>query len=110
MNFSDRASATDSTASGPGTSPTSTTGQSGLTSSRNPDRHGLRWQEAIGVLSWGALSFVAILFVGADSPREIIIAWVVALFVATWFLTALAARTVRRFPTQHRGQDRDRRR
>lgn len=42
--------------------------RNGLTSSRNPDRHGLPFQEAIGLMSWGALSFAATLFIRIDNP------------------------------------------
>lgn len=78
---------------------------SGLTSSRNPDGRGPWWHGAVGILSWGALSFAAILFVGADNPGKVFDAWVLAIFLGIWIVTALTARTVRRIPTRHKGQN-----
>lgn len=78
--------------------------RSGLTSSRNPERHGPRLQEAIGLLSWGALSFAATLFVRMDDPREIFVAWALAIFLVTWIVTAVASRAVRLLPVRHRNQ------
>lgn len=80
----------------------------GLTSSRNPRGHAPLWQEAIGVLSWGGLSFAAIAFVRWGASENLITTWVIGIFVATWIATALAARVVRNFPTHHEGTTHDR--
>lgn len=79
-----------------------------LTSSRNPRGHAPLWQEAIGVLSWGGLSFAAIVFVRWGTSENLITTWVIGIFVATWIATALAARVVRNFPTHHEGTTHDR--
>jgi hypothetical protein len=84
--------------------------RTGLTSSRNPDRHGPPFQEAIGLLSWGALSFAATLFIRVDSPKEIVVAGALMIFLITWTVTALAARTVRLLPVRTRGEGSDQRR
>lgn len=78
--------------------------RSGLTSSRNPDRHGPRVQEAIGLLSWGALSFAATLFVRMDDPHEVFVVWALGIFFVTWIVTALASHTVRLLPAHPRGR------
>lgn len=84
--------------------------RSGLTSSRNPDRHGPPIQEAIGLMSWGTLSFAATLFARIDNSREIFVAWTLAIFLVTWIVTAVASRTVRLLPVRHRSQARARHR
>ena len=78
--------------------------RSGLTSSRNPERRGPRVQEAIGLLSWGALSFAATLFVRMDNPREVFVAWALAILLVTWIVTAVASRRVRQLPVRNRSQ------
>jgi hypothetical protein len=84
--------------------------RSGLTSSRNPNRHGLPIQEAIGLMSWGALSFAATVFIRIDNPRVILFVWALAIFLITWIVTAMASRTVRLLPVRHRNQTRARHR
>ena len=89
---------------------TDTRARPGLTSSRNPDRHGPPVQETIGLLSWGALALAATSFIRVDDPQELIITWALVIFFATWIVTALAARRVRLLPARHRSQGSVRRR
>ncbi|MFM8858197.1 MAG: hypothetical protein ACKOI2_13565 [Actinomycetota bacterium] len=84
--------------------------RAGLTSSRNPDRHGPPFQEVIGLMSWGGLTFAATLFIRMDNPREIFVAWALAIFLVTWIVTALASHTVRLIPVRNKNQGSDRRR
>ena len=99
----EHASGGTTTGSGPDAQTTARV-RSGLTSSRNPERHGPGVQEAIGLFSWVAMSFAATLFVRMDNPREIFVAWALAIFLVAWIVTAIASRTVRLLPVRHRNQ------